>query len=106
MSGTSDDERAAARKRLEERRGFVPHLLMYLVVNGVLIFVWASSDPHGFFWPAIVLLVWGVGVIMHGWNAFLAKPITEAAVDRELKRDSADSGSPGGPGDSEQHHVS
>lgn len=87
MAQTSDNARAAARKRLEERRGFVPHLLVYVLVNTGLILVWAYSGPHGFFWPAIILLLWGIGVIMHGWNAFLAKPITEADIDRELNHD-------------------
>jgi hypothetical protein len=86
MAATPDEARAAARKRLEERRGFVPHVMMYVLVNAGLIFVWMNSGPHGFFWPAFVLLFWGIGVLMHGWNAFFAKPISEADVDRELRR--------------------
>jgi 2TM domain-containing protein len=85
MTGTPD-AREAARKRIEERRGFVPHLVVYLLVNGALITVWATMGPHGFFWPAFVLLFWGIGIVMHGWNAFFAKPITEADVDREVRR--------------------
>lgn len=96
MAGTAEDARAAARKRLEERRSFFPHVLMYLVVNGVLIFLWANADPHGFFWPGIVLVIWGVGVILHGWNAFVAKPITDAEVDRELRRGTDKSAQPHG----------
>jgi hypothetical protein len=33
MTKISEESRAAARKRLEVRRGFVPHLIVYLVVN-------------------------------------------------------------------------
>jgi 2TM domain len=88
MTDTLDDARAAARKRLEERRGFLPHVLVYLMVNAGLILLWVYSGPHGFFWPAIVLLFWGIGVIMHGWNAFFTKPITDTDVDRELTRGS------------------
>lgn len=85
--GMPDDSRTIARKRLEERRGFAPHLLVYIMVNAILVFIWASAEHHGFFWPGIVLLAWGVGVVMHWWNAFIAKPITEADVDRELDRE-------------------
>lgn len=78
--------REAARKHIEERRGFFPHLFMYVVINGILIFVWASVDPRGFFWPAIVLLAWGAGLVVHAWNAFFSKPVTEADIDREMER--------------------
>ena len=84
MARTPDDERTAARKRLEERRGFIPHLLVYLLFNTGLIMVWATLDPHGFFWPGVVLLLWGIGVVMHAWNAFFARPVSEDDVDREL----------------------
>lgn len=33
------------------------------------------------------MLAWGIGLIMHAWNAFLRKPITAADIDRELARD-------------------
>ena len=87
MADTTHDARAAARKRLEERRGFIPHLMVYLAVNAGLIIVWATTGPHGFFWPAFVLLFWGIGVLMHGWNACFARPVTEADIDREVERD-------------------
>lgn len=80
------DVRSVARKRLEERRGFVPHLIMYLVINAGLVVIWLATGPDGFFWPAFPLLIWGAGVVMHAWNAFVTKPITEADVDRETRR--------------------
>jgi len=86
MTETPDGRREAARKRIEERRGFVPHVIVYVVINATLVFVWANTGPTGFFWPAIVMFAWGVGVIMHAWNAFLDKPVTEADIDRELAR--------------------
>lgn len=91
MARTTDDARTAARKRLEERQGFIPHLLVYLLFNTGLIMVWVTSDPHGFFWPGVVLLLWGIGVVMHAWNAFFARPVTEDDVDRELDRRHTDS---------------
>jgi 2TM domain-containing protein len=86
MTGTSDDVRAVARKRIEERRGFFPHLIMFLVVNAGLVVVWAATGTDHFFWPAFPLLLWGAGLLTHAWNAFLARPITEAEVDREAGR--------------------
>ena len=84
MSGTPGDVRATARKRLEERRGFFPHLIMYIVVNTGLVVVWAATGPDTFFWPAFPLLFWGGGLLVHAWNAFFSRPITEAEVDSEV----------------------
>lgn len=86
MTETPKDAREIARKRIEDRRNFVPHLIVYLVTNAGLILLWVWAGGDGFFWPGIVLIAWGIGVLMHAWNAFFSKPISEADVDRELKR--------------------
>ena len=86
MNGTPDDVRAAARKRLEERRGFIPHLLIFLLVNIGLVVVWASTGSDGFFWPVFPIVFWGGGLLVHAWSAFVQRPITEADVDREAER--------------------
>jgi hypothetical protein len=33
-----------------------------------------------------VLLGWGIGLVLHAWDAFFKRPVTEADVDRELAR--------------------
>jgi hypothetical protein len=86
MTGAPDDVRVAARKRLEERRGFVPHLIMFLVVNTGLVVIWVATESDGFFWPAFPLLLWGAGVLTHAWNAFFSRPISAAEMDREAAR--------------------
>lgn len=86
MTNIPEESRAAARKRLEERRGFVPHLIVYLVVNAGLVLLWVMMGADGLFWPIFPLMFWGVGLVMHGWNAFVSRPITDADVDRELNR--------------------
>ena len=86
MSDASDELRAAARKRIEDRRGFVPHLLMYLLVNTGLVIVWATVAHQGFFWPGFIIGFWGIGLVMHAWSAFFSRPITEADIERELSR--------------------
>lgn len=86
MTSTSDDRRAAARKRLEERRGFIPHVIFFLVVNAGLVVIWVMNGADGMFWPIFPVLFWGAGLLMHAWSAFFVKPITETDVDREAKR--------------------
>jgi hypothetical protein len=85
MSSNQDDLRDEARKRLQKRRDFSAHLVAYVVINAVLIGIWAISGA-GYFWPAWVLLGWGVGVVLNAWDVFFRRPVTEADVDRELDR--------------------
>jgi hypothetical protein len=80
-----DDERQLVRKRLQARRDFAAHLVSYVVVNAFLILVWAVTGA-GYFWPIWVLAGWGVGVVLHAWDTFLRRPVTEADVDAVLQR--------------------
>lgn len=86
MSVTGDELRAAARKRVEDRRGFIPHVIIYVLVNTALIVLWATAAQRGFFWPGFVLGFWGIGLIMHAWSAFFSRPVTEGDVEREMAR--------------------
>lgn len=80
-----DQERKAARKRLEKRRDFTTHVVAYVVVNAMLVGIWALTGG-GYFWPIWVLLGWGVGLVLNAWDVFFRRPITEADVDREMGR--------------------
>jgi len=85
--GISDEDlRKSARERLEARRGLVPHVIVFILVNAGLIAIWAWIEKGGFFWPGIVLAAWGIGLIMHFWAAFFQRPVTAADVDREVER--------------------
>ncbi len=86
MSKTPSEVRGVARKRLEERRGFVPHVILYLVINAGLVFIWVTTGQDEFFWPVFPILFWGAAVAVHAWNAFFSRPITEEEVDREARR--------------------
>jgi hypothetical protein len=86
VTSTSGGIRTVARKRLEERRGFVPHLIIYVVTNTGLVFVWVAAGGDSFFWPVFPILFWGAGLLAHGWSTFFTTPITDAEVDRETER--------------------
>jgi hypothetical protein len=78
-------ERVSARKRVQAKRDFASHLVAYLVINSFLIGVWAITGG-GYFWPAWVLAGWGVGLVLHAWDIYWRRPVTEADVDDELRR--------------------
>jgi len=78
-------QRDAARQRVQARRDFGSHAVAYVVINAFLVVVWAVTGA-GYFWPVWVLGGWGIGLVLHGWDVFLRRPVTEADVDAELRR--------------------
>jgi hypothetical protein len=85
MADGEEDLRELARARLRKRRDFMAHLVSYVVVNAFLIGIWAFTGA-GYFWPAWVLLGWGIGLVFNAWDVYFRRPITEADVEREIKR--------------------
>jgi hypothetical protein len=71
--------------RLKKQRDFRGHLLAYLLVNTILVVIWATTS-HGFFWPAFVIIPWGLGVAMNAWEAYGRPDLPEEAIQREMGR--------------------
>ena len=88
MADEAGDLREQARQRVQKRRDLGAHIVVYVVVNLMLIGVWAISGG-GYFWPAWVMLAWGVGLVLNIWDVYFRRPVTEADVDRELQRGTA-----------------
>ena len=80
------DLRKQARERLEKKRDFKTHFFIYLLVNAVLIGIWAIATPDALFWPIFSILGWGIGVGANAWDVFARKPITDADIEREEQR--------------------
>ena len=78
-------DREAARRRVQARRDFGGHLVAYVVINTFLVLVWAVTGA-GYFWPVWVIAGWGIGLVLHAWDVFLRRPVTEADIDAELHR--------------------
>lgn len=85
MTFADQDLRKDAKARLRKRRDLGAHVVSYVVVNAMLIGIWALTGG-GYFWPAWVLLGWGIGLIMNVWDVYFRRPITEADIEREIKR--------------------
>jgi hypothetical protein len=85
------DDRESARdvaiKRLKAKRDFKMHLGAYLIVNAMLVAIWAMSHEGGF-WPIWLIVFWGVGVAFHGWSAYFGQPFSEREIRREIGDDS------------------
>ncbi len=81
-----DERRDAAIKRIKEKRDFTTHVVTYLVVNGLLVGIWAVTGA-GYFWPVWPIMGWGIGLALHAWATFVGeRPISEAEIQREIDR--------------------
>ena len=82
---TEEELREEAKNRVTKRRDLGTHLVVYVVVNSMLIGIWAITGA-GYFWPAWVLLGWGVGVILNVWDVYFRRPVTEHDIEQEMKK--------------------
>ncbi|MEL7208034.1 MAG: 2TM domain-containing protein, partial [Actinomycetota bacterium] len=71
-----DDPRQAAIRRLGAKREFRLHLSVYVLVNLLLIVIWAATGG-GFFWPIWPIAGWAVGLAAHAMSVYNQRPITE-----------------------------
>jgi hypothetical protein len=85
MTESTDATYEEARRRVQNRRDLTTHVVAYVVINAMLIGIWAITGA-GYFWPAWVLLAWGVGLVLNTWDVFFRRPVTDADVERELQR--------------------
>jgi len=92
-TASPEDERyKAAKKRVEDVKGFWVHLLVYLCVNAGLFLINLVSSP-GTWWVQWVLLGWGIGLAIHALSVFVFEgrifgPAWEQRqIDRIMQRD-------------------
>ena len=76
--------RERAIERLKKRRDFRAHVLIYTLVNGFLVVIWAMTGA-GFFWPVFPILGWGIGVLANAWDVYVGDDITEEQIQREMQ---------------------
>lgn len=81
-----EERREAAVKRLKDKRDFRNHVVAYVLVNALLISIWAFSGA-GYFWPIWVIAGWGIGLAFNAWAVYFERPITEDDIRKEMERD-------------------
>ena len=53
------------KKQVERKKEFFVHLVVYIVVNTILLLIWAFVTSGGFPWFVFPLGGWGIGVLCH-----------------------------------------
>jgi hypothetical protein len=88
VEGTPDSEqelRKLAVSRLKKKRDFRTHIVIYVIVNVMLVGIWAVTGA-GFFWPIFPILGWGIGLGANAWDVYGRKPISEGEIEQEMSR--------------------
>ena len=82
---TIEDRRQVAIGRLGAKREFRFHLTVYLIVNAMLIVIWAATGA-GYFWPIWPIGGWGIGLAAHAFSVYYQRPMTEEDIQAEMRR--------------------
>ena len=82
---TDSTTRDVAVKRLKAKREFRNHVAVYIIVNTLLVVIWAMTGA-GYFWPIWPIAGWGIGLALHAWTVNFQRPITEEEIRREMER--------------------
>jgi uncharacterized ion transporter superfamily protein YfcC len=82
---TDEELRKEAKQRVTKRRDLGTHLVVFIVVNTMIVGMWALTGS-GYFWPGWIIALWGVGLIMNVWDVYFRRPVTEHDIEREMQR--------------------
>ena len=82
---TDEELREHAIPQLKKKRDFRTHVFIYVLVNAMLVVIWAVTGA-GLFWPIFPILGWGIGVAANAWDVYARKPIAEEEIRRETER--------------------
>ena len=66
----NDKLRKEAKARAEMKFSFYINIVLYMIINSMLIFIWYSNGM-GFPWVIFPLIGWGIGVVAHYLSAFV-----------------------------------
>ncbi len=89
MAGQMSEEAIyeEARKRVEVKKGFYKHLVVYVVVNVMLVLIWAFAAGGGYPWFLWVLGFWGLGIVFNFFDAFVwVRKHDKAAIEKEAEK--------------------
>ena len=86
-AGTEEELRQRAVRRLRKKAEFRSHLTSYVLVNALLVGIWAITG-QGYFWPIWPILGWGVGIGFHAWETYgqRSQGPSEDQIRREMDR--------------------
>jgi 2TM domain len=87
VAGTSEEVlRKQAISSLKKKQQFRTSLIAYVLVNLLLVGIWAISGA-GYFWPIWVIGGWGLGLAFQAYDTYGRKStVSESQVSEEMNR--------------------
>ena len=85
---SEDEVYRLAKKRVEARKDFAIHLVVYVGVNALLICLWLFVTGRGFPWFVFPLGGWGIGLIAHYFGVYGSSRATDnrVAIEKEAEK--------------------
>ena len=76
-----------AKKRVKARRDFYIHLVVYVVVNIMLVIIWAFPAGGGYPWFWWVIGGWGIGLLFNFLDVFVwQRSGDKGAIEKEADK--------------------
>ena len=89
MATTLTDEQIMeeAKKRVKAKKDFYSHLAAWVIVNIILLIIWATVGDRHEVWFVFPLGIWGAFVLLHGLNVFvLSRKSDIGAIEKEVDK--------------------
>lgn len=88
MEASSDEAlRKEAVASLKRKRAFKQSALTYVLINLLLVVIWAVDGTDQFFWPIFVIAGWGTFLAIQAWGAYGPRQdIGEDEISSEMNR--------------------
>ena len=76
-----------AKKRVKAKGDFYKHLVVYVVVNIMLVIIWAFPAGRGYPWFWWVIGGWGIGVLFNFLDVFVwQRRGDKGAIEKEAEK--------------------
>lgn len=84
----NEELRNSARKRIKARRDFWNMVIIFASIAVLLNLVWLLSGDRQYYWPAWPMGGFAIAIFFTALGTFGpgSKPISDAAIDREVRR--------------------
>ena len=76
-----------AKKRVKAKKDFYTHLAVYVVINIMLVIIWAFPAGGGYPWFLWVIGGWGIGLLFNFLDVFVwQRRMDKGAIEKEAEK--------------------